>query len=310
MLNIPVLFLIFNRPDLTERVLASIRQAKPTKLFVAADGPRIHKEGEAELCKQTRDVVLKNIDWECEVHTLLRDTNLGCKIAVSGAITWFFENVESGIILEDDILPDQSFFPFCEEMLIKYKDDERVTQISGVNLMGQSNRKESYFFSKIGGIWGWATWSRCWKHYDVDIKAWDDRKTIKSVRQFLGKRIWFDKMNVNFRTVFEKKYDTWDFQWVFTQLKLKGMSIIPSKNLIENIGFREDATHTKNSNELIESKMKALSIKYPLVYPQDIISDDDYTSYYFGLLNKPEAYFTTILKKIKSNIKNGFKRNS
>src|ERR1700712_5595517 len=203
MLNTPVLLLIFNRPDLTERVFDMIRKVKPVNLFIAADGPRMDKPGEAELCKKTLNVVLEHIDWDCEVHTLLREHNLGCKAAVSSAINWLFENVEEGIILEDDILPDESFFDFCNEMLIKYKDDERVTQISGVNLMGVSDNTESYFFSKIGGIWGWATWKRAWRNYDVNINSWIDKDSKKQIREFLGKKDWFDRMKGNFDMVYE-----------------------------------------------------------------------------------------------------------
>lgn len=299
----PILFLIFNRPDLTDLVFSTIRQAKPAQLFIAADGPREHKKLEAELCKHTRDIVLQNIDWDCEVHTLLRDTNLGCKTAVSSAITWFFDNVEAGIILEDDILPDPSFFTFCEKMLIRYKDDERVTQISGVNLMGHLDHKQSYFFSKMGGIWGWATWARAWKHYDVDIKDWKNTRVRNEVKKFLAHRDWFHRMKSNFDMVYNKLYDTWDFQWVFTQLKLNGLAIIPIVNLIENIGFRGDATHTKNSNELIESKMKCYSLPFPVVHPVSVISDDIYTGYYFSLLNKPDHGYVRALKRVKNKIK-------
>lgn len=310
MTNSPVLFLIFNRPDLTEKVFSAIREAKPSQLFIAADGPRADKPGEKEKCELTRNLVLNGVDWDCEVHTLLRDTNMGCKLAVSSAIDWFFENVEEGIILEDDILPDQSFFKYCEEMLVRYKDNDQITQISGVNLMGEWNKNdESYFFSKAGGIWGWATWRRAWKHYDVEIKSWNNRTVRNGIKKFLDERKWFDLISDDFDKVYNGQCDTWDFQWVYTQMKIHGFSVIPSKNLIRNIGFRDDATHTKNANESIESKMKAQTLIFPLNHPDKIISNYTYTSYYFNLLiRKPEPSVDLIIKKIKSRIKNVFKK--
>ena len=304
MLHTPILFLIFNRPDLTEQVFATIKQAQPKQLFIAADGPRQFKEGEAQLCEQARAIVLKNINWDCEVHTLLREENLGCKIAVSQAITWFFDNVEQGIILEDDILPNKSFYRFCEEMLIKYKDNEMVTQVSGVNLMGEyTENEDSYFFSKLGGIWGWATWRRAWKNYDVNIESWGDKATKRQVASFLENKNWFNKIKINFDCVFNKQLDTWDYQWVLTQMKLRGLAVIPNKNLIVNIGFREDATHTKNRNELIESKMKANEISFPLSAAIKIFSSHIYTSYYFSLLPNSKKRIFILFDKVKSKIK-------
>jgi hypothetical protein len=305
MLTTPVLFLIFNRPDLTERSFAIIKAAKPAKLFLAADGPRPDKEGEAELCRQTRQIVLDHIDWDCELHTMLRENNLGCKQAVSSAISWLFENVEEGIILEDDICPDDTFFPFCEEMLIKYKGDERITQISGVNLKPQEINNESYFFSKVGGIWGWATWRRVWQHYDVNINNWADKRVRDSIKQFLGKKDWFNRIKGSFEMVYKKELDTWDYQWVYTQMELNGLAIIPKKNLIENVGFRADATHTHSSNEVLESKMKINSIDFPLIHPKEVISNDVYTDYYFSLFDRPQPYYKRILKRIKAKIKDG-----
>ena len=308
MLTTPVLFLIFNRPDLTERSFAIIKAAKPSKLFLAADGPRPGIAGEAELCRQTRQIVLDHIDWDCELHTLLREDNLGCMNAVSSAISWLFKNVEEGIILEDDICPDGTFFPFCEEMLKRYKSDESITQISGVNLKPEEINNESYFFSKVGGIWGWATWRRVWEHYDVNIDSWDDKQVRKNIKQFLGKNDWFTRIRGSFEMVHKKQLDTWDYQWVFTQMKLRGLAIIPGKNLIENVGFRADATHTHSSNELLESKMKINALNFPLIHPTEVISNDEYTSYYFNLFDRPQPYYRKILKRIIEKIKDGVRK--
>ena len=253
MFNVPILLLVFNRPGNTRIVFEEVRKIKPAYIYLAADGPRESKPGEKEICDDVRNIVLSGIDWECEVKTLLRDENLGCGKAVSESITWFFEHVKSGIILEDDCLPDSSFFFFCEEMLSRYSFDERIMHISGDNFQsGIWRGTGDYYFSKYTHIWGWATWKRAWSHYDFEIKEWP---AFKADNHFLAmcdnseKQIafWVEIFNA----VFEKKIDTWDYQWLFTVWLNRGLSILPNKNLIRNIGFGIDATHTTVDNELI-----------------------------------------------------------
>ena len=170
-LQTAVLFLVFNRLDTTRRVFEAIRKAQPPRLYIAADGARVGKHGEAEKVQAVRDYTMKNIDWKCEVKTLFRDQNLGCKYAVSGGISWFFEQEEQGIILEDDCLPSQSFFWFCEELLERYADDEQIFIITGYNKQQRWHPEiYDYFFSNFGGIWGWASWRRAWAHFDGDMK--------------------------------------------------------------------------------------------------------------------------------------------
>lgn len=246
-LNTPVLFLIFNREDTSRRVFEQIRAAKPKKLYVAADGPRKHKEGEAEKCEATR-AIIKDVDWDCEVKTLFRDENLGCKRAVSSAITWLFENEEMGIILEDDILPNMSFFTFCQEMLERYKDNDRIMMVSGANFQdGQKHGTGSYYFTQFYHIWGWASWRRAWKKYDINGSDYSEFKQQHTIEDILpgDKKLqdfWMDK----FDEVFERNLDTWDYQWVYNILKNEGIGIAPNFNLTSNIGFRPDATHTIN----------------------------------------------------------------
>ena len=169
MFQTPILFLIFNRPDTTKRVFESIRSIKPAKLYIAADGDRKDKVGEDLLCKDTRSII-DLIDWECEIKTLFRPENLGCKIAVSSAIDWFFENEEQGIILEDDCLPNESFYIYCETLLNYYAFNERIMHISGNNFQdGMMRGNGSYYFSNYNHIWGWASWKRAWKAYNVDL---------------------------------------------------------------------------------------------------------------------------------------------
>lgn len=236
----PVLFLIFNRPDTTEKVFEEIRKAQPKKLFVAADGPRAYKEGEVELCVQTRAIIEK-IDWDCEVKTLFREENLGCKKAVSEGITWFFDNVKEGIILEDDCLPNSSFFTFCEAMLEKYRDDERIMHISGDNPLNEEP-DNSYYFVKTPHIWGWATWRRAWTKYDVDMKSYPDFKIENVFKESYIQKYWLKV----FKRVLDGEIDTWDYQWAYSLFYNNAFSIVPKKVLVSNLGFNENATHITN----------------------------------------------------------------
>lgn len=240
----PILFLIFNRPDTTAQVFEKIRAIKPKHLYVAADGPRPSKPNEAALCQQARELVLRNIDWECELHTRFLDENLGCKMAVSSAITWFFENVEEGIILEDDCLPDISFFGFCAELLKYYRNEERIMHIGGANFQdGQQRGTGSYYFSTLAHIWGWATWKRAWNKYDVSISSYPEIIKGTALANFPNsrmKKFWIKR----FKLAYENRIDTWDIQWQFALTANQGLAIIPNVNLVSNIGFSSGATHT------------------------------------------------------------------
>ncbi len=246
----PVLFLIFNRPELTFRVFEEIRKAKPEQLFIAGDGPRENKTGEAEECIKTRSIIDK-IDWGCDVKTLFRDKNLGCKTAVSSAINWFFENVEEGVILEDDCLPNQSFFFFCEMMLEKYRSEEKVMHIGGCNFQdGIKRGNASYYFSKYPVIWGWATWKRAWKHYDIEMKSLDSFFESEKIKNIHPQRTEQNYWRRKFSETKKGLINTWDYQWVLSCWVHSGVSVMPQVNLITNIGFSENATHTHNDSAL------------------------------------------------------------
>jgi hypothetical protein len=272
-LNTPVLFLIFNRPDTTQKVFDAIKKAKPKQLFVAADGPRENKEGEKEKCEQARKVI-EQVDWDCKVKTLFRDKNLGCKVAVSSAIDWFFENVKEGIILEDDCLPDQSFFWFCRELLEHYRDDTRIMTISGDNFQFDRKRGEgTYYFSKYVHIWGWATWRRAWKHYDVNMKNFGEFKKeaqINNVFNIKQQQKYWMKI---FQLVHEGKIDTWDYQWAYTCFINNGLCVTPNVNLVSNIGFSSNNTHTKDKSSTF-SEMKAREIT-DIIYPNFVLADQE-----------------------------------
>ncbi|ABQ05541.1 hypothetical protein [Flavobacterium johnsoniae] len=245
----PVLFLIFNRPDVTEQVFEQIKKMQPEKLYVAADGPRKDKSNEEELCSETRSIINK-IDWNCEVKTLFRDENLGCKYAVSSAINWFFENEEEGIILEDDCLPSDDFFIFCDAMLEKYRYDTRIRHIGGSNLqMGQKHGQDSYYFSNLTHVWGWASWRRAWKDYDVELSKYKDIDAESSFKLIFSDPIIVDSWKYIFNKMLRNGIDTWDYQWTITNFFNNSLSIIPNVNLISNIGFGVNATHTMDVND-------------------------------------------------------------
>lgn len=297
-IDTPVLFLIFSRPDTTRRVFEAIRGAQPRRLFIAADGPRAHKEGETERCAECRKIV-SEVDWPCEVHTLFRDENLGCGRGVSGAITWFFEHVEEGIILEDDTLPGPGFFRFCSELLEKYRNDTRVMAVSGSALPCRLSEQSeySYFFSNWDYIWGWATWRRAWKHYDYGMKNYE-----AMVRNgYFGR---------NYYSIYEKyyikhSYDTsyfrndrvtwWSYQWGYARKCNSGLVAVPVKNFIVNIGLGEGATNTKNEDRW--SFFKFEEMEFPLRHPDFIMHDRTTDDEIF------KRHFTTWLSRMKTQVK-------
>ena len=249
-LEIPVLFLVFNRPETTARVFQSIRQARPRRLYVAADGPRPQVPTDAARCAATRAIATA-VDWDCTVTTLFRTRNLGCRMAVSSGITWFFQQVEEGIILEDDTLPVPDFFPFCAALLDYYRDDPRVMHIGGANYqLGARPSDGSYYFSVFNHIWGWATWRRAWRLYDAAMVGLGALK-----RNRVLERIFPDPSSQAYwLTAFEKtaraEIDTWDYQWTMTIWNNSGLAVLPGANLVTNIGFGPDATHTTGNNQL------------------------------------------------------------
>lgn len=239
-----VLFLIFNRPDTTSRVFDEIRAAQPSRLYIAADGPRSERTEEIPLCHATREIVA-NIDWDCEVKTLFRSNNLGCKNAMSSAIGWFFENEEEGIILEDDCLPSKSFFHYCDILLEKYRFDTRIRHIAGSNLQrGKKWGDASIYFTNQTHVWGWASWRRVWKEYDKDLRNYNEQEIPDKLSNLFTDRFVIEEWTNFFKQLKAGEIDTWDFQLAFLNFFNNGLSVNPNVNLISNIGFREDATHT------------------------------------------------------------------
>jgi hypothetical protein len=283
--NTPILFLVFNRLDTASKVFGMIKKIKPRKLFVASDGPR--NDAEAENVHKVRRMVEVGIDWECELEVLYREKNLGCKQAVSEAMDWFFDRVEEGIILEDDCLPDQSFFSFCQNLLEEYRNDNRVMHIGGTNFQhGKTRGKDSYYFSKFSHIWGWATWRRAWKLYDVNMKSYPEFVKSNTISQIWNERylqcFWIKALN----SVYDGKLDTWDHQWTYAVWINGGLSIVPNENLVTNIGFGVNATHTKGKN--IIANLPAVQL-CGISHPRFFVIDHRADAYYgrnFSLIKK------------------------
>lgn len=260
----PILFLVFNRLDTTKKVFEEIKKQKPKQLFIAADGPR-NKE-EKKKTDSVREYILDNINWKCEVKTLFRKENFGSRKSAISSLNWFFENVEQGIFLEDDDLPSQSFFRFCEELLEKYKDNKKVMSISGNNFLDEDLIKDSYYFSKFSLTWGFATWRRAWKLW----RPFFDKEStdLKKIYPSLFERIYAKK---KMSSVFSKKGGGWDIAWSFTHAFNNKFSIIPKKNLVQNIGFGKDATHTNNPLDKLYNCIGSEEISFPLKHPQKIV---------------------------------------
>ncbi|MBW4686912.1 MAG: glycosyltransferase family 2 protein [Komarekiella atlantica HA4396-MV6] len=262
----PVVLIIFKRPNTTEKVFEAIRQAKPPKLFVIADGPRADRPGEAENCEATR-AIIEQVDWNCEVITNYSDINLGCRLRVSSGLDWVFSQVEEAIILEDDCLPHPTFFQFCDELLDKYRDDNRIMVVAGNNFQyGRVRNQDSYYFSRYNHCWGWATWRRAWQHYDHQMKLWPkirDENWLKDILLDLSAVKFWQSI---FQYTYEEKINSWAYVWTFSCWIQNGLSILPNVNLVSNIGYSLEATHTvKNYNDFANMPVEA--IDFPLQHP-------------------------------------------
>jgi len=270
-LTTPVAFIIFNRPDTTAQVFAEIAKAKPPQLLVIADGPRSDRSGEAALCAAARSII-ERVDWDCEVKTNFAARNMGCKLRVSSGLDWVFDNVEAAIILEDDCLPDPSFFRFCQEILEKFRDDNRISAISGNNFQfGNQRTNHSYYFSRFNHIWGWATWRRAWNNYDVSLAAWPQARDGGWLQDILGDSRHASYWGRLFQRVADGEIDTWDYQWVFASWISNALSILPNVNLVSNIGFGPAATHTTRGSPF--ANMETETMQFPLCHPDFVIRD-------------------------------------
>ena len=295
--NTPVLFIVFNRFEQTKRVFEVIKKQSPRKLFISSDGPRNELEGSK--VSQIRDYILSQIDWECEIFTKFNECNLGCNLGPGTAISWFFSIVSQGIILEDDCLPDESFFTFCSHYLEKFEHDKRVFHIAGNNLLGdyQTNFEcNDILFSKYNFVWGWATWSDRWNYYDASLNSYESDEFINNI--FPNTKDQFFWKDIFSRVKSGELDSCWDYQWTFACWKNEGLSLVSSKNLVQNIGFTLDATHTYNPNPFIEN-LKTYNWKpsndFFLKLEVDEIFDDKIQGKFF----RQNLYIRIILKLYK-----------
>lgn len=303
-LNTPVVFIIFNRTQATKQVFEAIRRAKPPQLFVIADGPRANKPGEAQKCAAAREIT-EQVDWDCEVFKNYSDTNLGCGLRPASGLDWVFEQVEEAIVLEDDCLPHPSFFRYCEALLNKYRHDERVMAICGSNLQFGSNQTDySYYFSHYSICWGWASWRRAWQFFDFNLKLWpeirDKNLLIDILQDEYSAKIW----HLIARQTWEKTLngsipDCWDYQWTFSNFIHHGLSIVPNNNLIANIGYTDEATHTFNPASRF-NQMSSQEIILPLTHPPYMVRN---VSADLLVQNTLYDYRPKLTKKIRRKLK-------
>ncbi len=278
------------------QVFEAIRRAKPPRLYLAADGPRDGMGGEAEQVAKVREIVAK-IDWTCEVNKLFREKNVGCKYAVSEAITWFFENEEKGIILEDDCLPAQSFFWYCEELLEKYKDDDSVYLISGDARGPEAiGMQADYGFCKYPLVWGWASWRRVWSFYDVHLNGWerDAEHVVNTSTDHKPTRDFWRKV---FRKVRNGKIDTWDYQLVYLLMFNKGRCSVPRCNLISNIGFGANATHTNDVHSVLANKTIA-DINLPLEHSPSSADEREINLFFDKNVFYMKPFFQRLIERV------------
>lgn len=300
----PVALIIFNRPDTASAVFERIRQARPTRLYLIADGPRADRVGEAELVARTRALV-DCVDWDCEVKTNFFESNFGCRVRIPSGLDWLFKHESEAIILEDDCLPHPTFFRFCDEMLDRYRENEEIMLVAGTNLHFGCRRGEgSYFFSRYPSIWGWATWRRVWQRYDVRLNSWPRLRQSGWLRELMPDEQAFKYWQNMFDVVYETELDSFAFQLNYLFWRENGLSIIPNVNLVSNIGCRADAAHTKTVSFVSDIPARAMS--FPLVHPPEITTDrqgDRYIQYRFYT---PTFKFRVVnkLARIRKNLHN------
>jgi len=286
-LETPVALMMFNRPDLTAKVFDAIRRAAPKRLLVVADGPR--NADEKARCDEARAQI--RVDWDCELTTNFSDVNLGCKQRVASGIDWVFEQCEEAIIVEDDTLPSQSFFPYCQELLARYRHDERVMCICGMNLYPHSAARgnETYFFGRYGATNGWASWRRAWKHFDVDMASWPAFKAAGRIKDVFDSRVeqWY--WTALFDAQHRGEISTWDFQWLYARLTQNGLTIAPIVNMVQNLGFRADGTHTLVEMPKVWAPAKEHHELWEWIAPPHLVPNRDVDRYYFEDIFNPRG---------------------
>lgn len=303
--NVPVVLIIFNRPHCIEKVFDVVRKVKPPELFIVSDGARVNYDEEDKVNKCRK--IAENVDWPCKLHKIYSETNLGCGKRISSGLNEVFSIVDKAIILEDDCVPDITFFRFCEELLERYKNDERVMSVSGRNRFGKYDfNNYSYGFAQSPGLWGWATWRRAWSKIRFDIPLWRDsyyRENIKHLignyRHFISKKITMDKVISKIEK--GEIVSHWGPQWGLTLLLNNAVGVVPRKNLVSSIGFDEDSTHFKKGRLTNKkhkyAKVKVSSMEFPLIHPPVVMTDKLFDKRSLDLLNSRRALTKKVIKR-------------
>lgn len=298
----PVVLIIFNRPHHTEKVFEVIRQAQPSQLLVIADGPRTNRPEDKEKCASAR-AIIERVDWECQVFKNYSDINLGCDPRIIDGLNWVFDTVEEAIILEDDCIPHPTFFPYCEELLDRYRHDPRVMNISGQNvLFGRKRTDYSYYFSRFTLCWGWATWRRSWQYFDVNLKLWPEVREKKFMKDILEDPYAVKVWERTAQMLYDGRLTGWDFKWMFSCWLQNGLCMISDRNLVTNIGYGAEATHIHDEKDPY-IKMAIEAMDFPLKHPPFILRDLEADKFTQRTLFD---YDPNILKKAQNKMKKIF----
>ncbi|MCC7246212.1 MAG: hypothetical protein IT269_11075 [Saprospiraceae bacterium] len=267
-MHAPVLLLLFNRPEHTRKVMERLRMAAPARVYIHADGPRAGKPGEAQKTEAVRQVVAEQIDWPCDVKTLFRSENMGLRNGVKNALDWFFEQEPYGVVIEDDCMPDLSFFTLCDDLLMRYAHDERIMHIGGSNLAEAytKNMSDSYVFTRFSFVWGWASWRRAWQKMNIDLEGLADFEQSGGIKMLTNDPLAQFYMLNKFRVTQRRENNSWAYAWFYSILKNHGLCIVPTLNLVQNTGVGEaDATHTRGAND--SARLEAHTLTFPLKHP-------------------------------------------
>lgn len=294
--DVPILLLIFRKPDTVKKVIDAFRKVRPSRLFISQDAPRLDRPEEIRLCKQVRELVMSSIDWPCEIKTYFREKNGGLRYGYADQMDWFFSHVEEGIIFEDDSVADPSFFPYCRELLERYRDDSRVMVIDGFYIRDRYPElriPESYRFSRIPMCYGWGTWRRAWKLFDVHMKEFHKLIDTSELHKRFGDEGAYQRWRRVWEDCVERDLQVWDAPWVFTVVSHGGLAVAPGRNPISNIGNGPGATHDYTGNIFMD--MPSTPMQFPLVHPSRIEPDEKADAYlyryYFRIDKNPLYYY-------------------
>ena len=299
-IEVPVLVIIFNRPELTKKLIARLKLYKIKNLYVFADGPREDHSGDLKKCYAVREIIKNEIDWKCDLTLNFKEENLGCGYGPAEAITWFFNNVPYGIILEDDIKPSYSFFPYCQELLERYKEEKKVMHITGLNWQnGRRRGKADYYFSRYPGTWGWATWANKWKLFDHNVSGLQNYIKENRIKFITGSRSEQKYHLESFKRVQKEPDHIWDYAWIYSVFKNRGYCIWPNKSLVRNVGFGPNSTHTTSLNDE-RATHKIMELEFPLKHPNNIKYNDVADRHMARKYFKAKYPMDDILNKLRS----------